>query len=169
MEMKLVGSRGLGIHNEWSDWDYAILDLEEGGTFYHIINEKLGDRKHCYHYNKDYMDMVAKYEDVGEADWQFIFNPENYRANLIDVNPFDYRDAWIDKLKSIDFYHMFWFSPIRRVPNKRVYHIVFNLECLKEGTLNVSEKALERVKQWHDGLCSLKQYETLIEEINELK
>lgn len=168
MEMKLVGSRGLGIHNDWSDWDYAILDLEEGGTFQHIINEKLDNRKHCYHYNKDYMDKVARYEDMGEADWQFIFNPENYRTGLIDVNPFDYKVAWIKKLKEIDFYHMFWFSPIRRVPNKRVYHIVFNLECLKENTLNVSEKALERVKQWHDNNMTWDDYKSLIEEINNL-
>lgn len=168
MEMKLVGSRGLGIHNEWSDWDYAILDLEEGGTFHHIINEKLDTRKHCYHYNKEYMDKVARYEDVGDADWQFIFNPENYRAGLIDINPFQYRDAWIKNLKEIDFYHIFWFSPIRRVPNKRVYHIVYNLECLKEGTIDISEEALERVKQWHNGNVSFDDYTALIEAIKSL-
>ena len=47
-EMILIGSRNLGIHNINSDWDYAILDLKEGGTFKHIVNEKIGPKQHCY-------------------------------------------------------------------------------------------------------------------------
>lgn len=167
-EMVLIGSRNLGVHNEFSDWDYAILDLEEGGTFHDIVNEKLEPKKHCYHYNKDYRYRVARFEIVGQTDWQFIFNAEDYRAGLIDINPFQYRDEWVKQLKQIEFYNHYWFSPVRHLPLKRVYHIVYNLECLKENTLEVSEKALERVKKFHDREVTLEDYKAVIEQINTL-
>lgn len=167
--MVLIGSRNLGIHNNTSDWDYAILDLEEGGTFHHIVNEKLEPGKHCYHYNKEYRYKVARFESFDEFDWQFVFNAEDYIAGLIDVNPFDYRDKWVEQLKQIDFYHRYWFNFNKRLPMKRVYHIVFNVEALKEGTLNVSETALNRVKKFHDKDIAIEDYEALISEINALQ
>lgn len=168
-KMILIGSRNLGIECEWSDWDYAILDLEEGGTFHHIVNDRFEPQKHCYHYNKDYRYRVARFEQTGEYDWQFIYNAEDYKAGLIDINPFDYKEQWIEQLKLIDFYHPYWFSVNRHVPLKRSYHIVYNLEVLKEGSLNISEEALKRVKRYHDREVSLKEYEDLIEEIKSLK
>lgn len=166
--MKLIGSRNLGIHNENSDWDYAILDLEEGGTFQQIQNDHFDKKKHCYHYNYDYRYRVARFEIDDDLDWQFVYNPEDYKAGLIDVNPLEFRDLWIDKLKRINFYHWYWFNTRTHKPLKRVYHIVYNVEVLKEGSINVSETALERVKMWHDGKCTLKDYEALIAEINSL-
>ena len=167
-EMKLIGSRNLGIHNENSDWDYAILDLKEGGTFRHIVNEKIGLKHHCYHYNKEYRYKVARFESFDEFDWQFVFNAEDYIAGLIDINPFDYKDVWIEQLKKIDFYHSYWFNFHRRLPFKRVYHIVYNLEALKENTLNISEEAMARVKKFHDRNATLEDYEAIIEEIKAL-
>ena len=167
-EMKLIGSRNLGIHNENSDWDYAILDLKEGGTFKDIVNEKIGPKQHCYHYNKEYRYKVARFESFDEFDWQFVFNAEDYIAGLIDINPFDYKDIWIEQLKKIDFYHSYWFNFHRRLPFKRVYHIVYNLEALKENTLNISEEAMARVKKFHDRNVSLEDYESIIEEIQAL-
>lgn len=167
--MILIGSRNLGINNENADWDYAILDLEEGGTFQHIQNDHFEYRKHCYHYNYDYRYKVARFEIDDDLDWQFVYNAEDFKAGLIDVNPFDYRDKWVEKLKTINFYHWYWFNTRTHLPLKRAYHIVYNVEVLKEGSINLSETALKRVKDWHDGLYSLKQYEALIEEINELK
>lgn len=166
--MILIGSRNLGIHNSWSDWDYAILDLAEGGTFHHIVNEKLGPNQHCYHYNKEYRYKVARFESFDEFDWQFVFNAEDYIAGLIDINPLDYRDIWIEQLKKIEFFHPYWFNFHRHTPLKRVYHIVFNLEVLKENTLNISEEAMSRVKKFHDRESSLKDYEDIIEEIKAL-
>ena len=75
-EMKLIGSRNLGIHNENSDWDYAILDLKEGGTFRHIVNEKIGLKQHCYHYNKEYRYKVARFES-------YFFINSSHLMNLI--------------------------------------------------------------------------------------
>ena len=167
-EMKLIGSRNLCINNENADWDYAILDLEEGGTFRHIQNDHFDYRKHCYHYNYDYRYKVARFEIDDINDWQFVYNPEDYKAGLIDVNPLDYKDQWIERLKQLDFYNWYWFNTRLHKPLKRVYHLAYNLEVLKEHTVNVSEMALGRVKRWHDGQCTLQDYEDLIEQIKAL-
>lgn len=168
MEMKLIGSRNLGINESNADWDYAILDLEEGGTFQHIQNDHFDKRKHCYHYNYDYRYRVARFEVDDANDWQFVYNPEDYKAGLIDVNPLDYRDKWVEKLKQLNLYHWYWFNTRTHKPLKRVYHLVYNLEVLKANAIEITDEALQRVKKWHDGDVTIEEYAALEEEINRL-
>lgn len=104
-EMKLIGSRNLGINYENSDYDYVVLDDDvTGGTFGHIINDHFKEHHHCYHYNRDYRMKVARFEIEDVNDYQFVYNAEDYKAGLFDVNPFDYKAIWIEKLKTVDFY-----------------------------------------------------------------
>jgi hypothetical protein len=167
-DMKLIGSRNLGIHNETSDWDYVALDLTEGDTFQNIINERIGHLRHCYHFNKDYRYGIARFENTDENDWHFIYNAEDYKAGVIDVNPLEYREQWLHRLKTMDFYNPYWFKHHFKTPSKKAYHIVYNLEILKVNSLDISDEAMARVKMFHDRQATAEDYETIIREINEL-
>ena len=48
---------------------------------------------------------------------------------------------------------------------KRTYHLIYNLEALKEGSVFLSDLALERVKKWHRGNVSLEDLSALKDEI----
>lgn len=159
--MILIGSRGLGIHTDFSDYDYVAIDDVEGVE---VWNERITPIHHCYHYPKDYRDRLARFV---EDDWKWIFNAEDYMLGVIDVNPFDYKEAWISHLKTLDMFSELFY--INGRPRKKTYHIVYNVESLKEGSVKLSERAIERVKLFHDGIASLEDYKTLISEINNLK
>lgn len=165
--MKLVGSRNLGIHFENSDYDYVVIDDRDGG-WKDVVNERIDKNHHCYHYPKNYREQIAHFNVEHKDDFIWIYNAEDYKSGIIDVNPFDYKDKWIDMLKSMEFYHRSWFVPNLQIVRKRVYHIVYNLECLKCNSLELDEKALSIVKEWHDGGKTLEDYENLINEINSL-
>lgn len=162
----MVGSRNLGIENENSDYDYVQLDLDKGGTFREIHNEFISKGVHCYHYNKEYRNKSAKFEVEDIDDFQFIYNAEDFRAGVIQDNPFDYKKQWIEKLKAMDFYHRIFYAPHTKVFSKRFYHIVFNLECLKQNTLYPT---MERVKAFHDKKVHNQDYLGIIEEIKQLE
>lgn len=163
--MILIGSRNLGIDNEHSDYDYVELDAVSGGTFLEIQNERISKNEHCYHYNLEYRNKVAKFEIDDENDFQFIYNAEDYRAGVIDVNPFDYLDIWIEKLKSIDCYNNFFYSSTMDKYLKRFYHLVFNLECIHQNTLYPN---MDRVKMFHDKKAGRIDMEMVISEIQNL-
>ena len=163
--MKLIGSRNLNIHTDFSDFDFAEIDDRQGGRD-DVYNEHITPIHHCYHYPKDYRMKVAHY-DTDEDDYNWIYNPEEYKAGLITINPFDYKDLWISKLKSLDLFSPQFF--LRGIIRKKSYHIVYNLEVLKEGSTNISEQSLERVRQWHRGNVSFEDYKALINEIKDLK
>lgn len=165
--MKLIGSRNIGIHSEWSDYDYATIDIGRTGGRQDITNEQLARRQHCYHYPEDYRARVAVFE-TDEDDFNWIYNAEEFKAGLITTNPLDYKAEWIGLLKTIDFFTPLWWHPRLHIPRKRVWHIVYNLEVIKEGTTDLSEQALTRVRQWHDGNVDKDEYQALIEEIKAL-
>ena len=127
--MKLIGSRSLGIHNENSDYDYVVIE-EGDGTWEDIVNERLGNRRHCYHYPKGYRDRIAEFNCDAE-DYHWMHNAEDYMLGIIDINPFDYRDEWVSRLKELNLFDDYWFNRRSKLPRKRVYHIVYCLEALK--------------------------------------
>lgn len=163
--MFLIGSRNLGIEDSKSDYDYIELDLEKCDTYKDIQNIFIAPKQHCYHMSKEYIDRCAIYELQDPEDYTFIYNPEFYRVSAIDVYPFDYRDKWIEKLKAFNFYHYNFYAPGIKKFSKNFYHIVFNLECLKQNTLYPT---MERVKLFHDMRASEKDYRKVIEEIMNL-
>lgn len=162
--MKLIGSRNLNIHTDFSDFDFAEIDDRQGGRD-DVYNEHITPIHHCYHYPKDYRMKVAHY-DTDEDDYNWIYNPEEYKAGLITINPFDYVDLWITKLKSMDLFSPQFF--LRGKIRKKAYHIVYNVEVLREGVFSLSEKALERVKQWHRGDVTIEDLTSLKKEIMDL-
>lgn len=159
--MKLIGSRNLKIHTDFSDFDYVEIDDRLGGRD-DVYNEHINPLHHCYHYPKDYRMKVAIY-DTDDDDYNWIYNAEDYKAGVIDINPFDYKDKWISKIKSIDLFSSQFF--LRGIIRKKTYHIVYNLEVLKEGSVFLSDLALERVKKWHRGNVSLEDLSALKDEI----
>lgn len=159
--MKLIGSRNIGINTDFSDFDYVEIDDREGGRD-DVYNERITPIHHCYHYPKDYRMKVALY-DTDDNDYTWLYNPEDYKAGVITINPFEHRDKWITKLKTIDLFSPFFF--IRGKIVKRTYHLIYNLEALKEGSVLLSDLALERVKKWHRGNVSFNDLEALKKEI----
>lgn len=159
--MYLVGSRGLGVNTDFSDYDYVEIDEKQGGRG-DMYNQRIAPKQHCYHYPQNYLMEVAVY-DTDDGDYNWIYNPLHFKVGLISINPFDHKDKWIAKLKSLDLYSDFFFS--RGIIRKRTYHLIYNLEVLKEGSVFLSETALERVKQWHRGNVSLEDLSALKGEI----
>ena len=159
--MYLVGSRAVGVNNENSDYDYLELDLSSGSTFNDRVNEHFEKKKHCYHYNRDYMYRVFRFEVEDEDDNMFLLNALHFNVGVNPFNPFDYRDKWVEKLKSTD-YNGHYFKSRYGTFLKRFYHVVFNLECLKQNTL---KPTLERVKRFHDMKAEPEEYEQVILEI----
>ena len=164
MEMKLIGSRALGIHNEKSDFDYVVLDDRDGGLK-DIINKGINQHTHCYHYPRKYREQIAHFNVEQKNDYIWLYNAEDYNYGIIDINPFEYREKWIELMKNIEWYSKYWFIPNVKIVRKRVYHIVYNFECLKANSVHIDAEALSRVKEWHDGKKSLEDYKNLIEEI----
>lgn len=163
--MYLAGSRNIGVHNKHSDFDYAVIDDREG---YEIINERIDKKHHCYHYPKKYRDDVAHFNVERTDDFIWLYNVEDYKSGLIDVNPFDYKEKWIGMLKTMDFFNRVFFIPNVKIIKKRVYHIVYNLECLKANSIYLNEEATSRVKEWHDAPKTLEEYHKVIQEIQKL-
>lgn len=162
--MYLVGSRAIGVNYENSDYDYIELDLESGSTYEDRTNEHIEYKKHCYHFNKDYMYKVFQFEVEDTTDMMFMFNALHYNVGANPYNPFDYRDKWMARLKGIDYNGLFFKSRTGRI-RKRFYHIVFNLECLEQNTLTPT---LERVKMFHDMKATDADYEQIVQEIQNL-
>ena len=94
--MKLIGSRSLGIHNENSDYDYVVIE-EGDGNWEDITNERLGNRRHCYHYPKGYRDRISMF-NIEQDDYHWMHNAEDYMLGVIDINPFDYREEWVKRM-----------------------------------------------------------------------
>ena len=161
--MKLIGSRSLGIHNENSDYDYVVIE-EGDGNWEDITNERLGNRRHCYHYPKGYRDRISMF-NIEQDDYHWMHNAEDYMLGVIDINPFDYREEWVKRMHELNLFDDFFFIRRSRLPRKRVYHIVYCLEALKNNSVNLSETSLERVKYWHDGNATFEDIKSLIEEI----
>lgn len=165
--MKIVGSRLLGINYDNSDYDFVELDLQDGSTYLDIVNEHFAPHRHCYHFNKDYRDRVARYEVEDENDLHFIYNPEDYRAGIISENPFNHIEKWLAALKRVNYRECPYFYNSRTEKwYKRFYHVVYNLECIKQNTLHIDQEGLDRVRKFHDKNDITDQdYEDVIREI----
>lgn len=160
--MKLIGSRNLNIHNENSDYDYVIIEDRED-----IINERLSKKSHCYHYPVSYKNQLARFI-VQDNDFRWIFNAEDYKGGVIDINPFDYLEQWVSLLKQVNLFDDLYFNKRFKSPRKLIYHIVYNVEVIKAKSFELDEDALNRVKKWHDGDVTIEEYAALEEEINRL-
>lgn len=165
--MKLVGSRALGLNGERSDYDYVAVDLEKCESYEDVVNEKLGEKSHCYHFSKAFLERLARYE-AGPHELYYIFNPVNYLAGVIDVNPLDYRDAWISLLKQTDFHQMWFQSQLTKKFKKRFYHVVFNYFALLENTLHISDEHMAVVRRFHDKVATIQEGEDIINLIKNL-
>ena len=161
--MWLVGSRLLGIENDKSDWDY-VMDDGIGVTYKDIVNEYLGEHKHCYHVSREYLDKVSRYQIEDNKDVVWVCNPINYVAGANYYNPFDYKSEWIKKLKNIDKENEYFISMIGK-PLKRFWQVVYNLECLKQNTLHPD---MTLVKKFHDREATDEEFENVLMEISEL-
>lgn len=162
--MYLIGSRNIGVHNEHSDYDYATIDEDRNGGVKDVYNEKIDKRKHCYHYPKDYRERLAKWE-YEDGDWNWLYNIEEYKSGLITINPFEYMDKWIAAIKNLDLFSSpFWNIRIHK-PKKRIYHLIYNIEVIKNKSIDLPNEAIERIKRWKYGDVTLKDYDVLKGEI----
>lgn len=164
--MKLIGSRSLGINSENADYDYVQID-DGDGNWENITNERLEVRKHCYHYPKEYRNRIAQF-NIDEDDYHWIYNAEDYMLGIININPFDYKDEWIRRIKELNLFDEMWFIRRSKLPRKRIYHLIYNIEAIKNNSVILSETSLKRVKEWHDGNTTLEDIKDLKTEINGL-
>lgn len=162
--MYLIGSRNLGIENERSDWDYIEID-GRGSTCRDIVNVHFDEHKHCYHAPKDYIEKVGRFEINDSADTLWVYNAEYYRTGLIEDNPLNYREIWVERLKNMDIEKSYFWSQRMGKFMKRFYHVVYNVECLKENTLYPD---MTRVKLFHDRQATQEDYESVLEDIQNL-
>lgn len=162
--MYQIGSRLFGLHTDESDYDYVEVDLESG----EMTNDHFDVGKHCFHYNREYLDRAARFEIDNKEDFQFVYNAIDYVIGIININPFDYRDKWIEKLKGIDFRHLYWWSNIRQSYRKVFYNVVYNLEVLKSGSFDVTDEMKAKLQRFHDLEATQEEYEEILSEIREL-
>lgn len=165
----LMGSRAMGVSSELSDYDWVCLDdTLTGMTFQDgMINDHFKKGEHCYHFGYDYFETIINF-NTGEGDYCFLYNPMYFRVGLSNVNPFDMREKWIEKIKALDLNcNYFWFHH-KDKPRKRMYWVVYNVYCLKENTLTPSDEAMALVQKFHDKESTTDDFNNLLDEIKNL-
>lgn len=164
----LTSSRLIGVHSPRSDYDYIEIVENGGGYYKYLVNIAMSPNSHCFYINRKYAEETAKFMIRDPKDYHFIYNAEDFRSGALSISPFEREELWRVNLKRIDFKDKFLYDHVRNLYSKRFYHVVYNLECIKEHTLIVSDEAIERIKRFHDLIATEEEYQEVLNEIQNL-